>query len=378
MSPALLLVLAAGACPASAPVPGSHGLSAVAKLPSAAAMRENAAGKKLYRKERFAEAGEKYRAALAADPDFLDARLNLACSLSREGRYGQAALEAASLVRAAYVPWQREVHEAADLAIVEGEAQNDYAKIAAAMAEEARAWGDYVLPGVLFVARTKPPINVTGQGVLLLGLNQEIFAWSPDSGRYFQVTAEDGHVLGFVRSADKRRVAYVLGGKVVHEPGQADRLRGLSLRVLEIPGMRLGPSVPIAEDVVNLTVAFAASPEILLLRPDGSRASFRLGEAGWEASPGLRPSPDTLLLTSDGVQPAAKSGPRPGCAFRLAPTRTAAGLWQIEVRRPGGKAFPLDARYGAALPGLPFPRPENATARPRAMTSGNDSSPSLR
>jgi len=383
----LVLLLAAGTCPASAPVPGARGFAAVAKVPAEAAMRENAEGKKLYRQERWAEARGKYRASLVADPDFLGAQLNLACAFSREGRYQDAADQASKLIRTAYVPWQREVREALDLGILQD--QKDYEKVKTATVEAATEWGAFVGRSVLFLARTKPPVNVSGEGVLLLSLNQEIFAWSAETGRYFQVTAEDGHVLGFVRSADKRRVAYLVGGKLVREPGQQDVLRGISLRVLEISTMTLGRPIPIPAEVTRVELGFVASPEILATGQDGASAAFRLDEAGLEKISSFRRAAnlDSLVLTVAGVHPESAAGrqsapawpalargknagkpraPSSDCVFYLNSKKSSAGLWQVEVRSPGGKTFLLDARYGAAVPGLPFP--DGSPAQP-ATTS---------
>ena len=355
MSLGLVLVLAAGTCPVPAPVAGARGFAAVAKVAPEVAMRENAEGKKLYRQERWADAREKYRAALAADPDFLAAQLNLACAFSREGRYAEAADQASKLIRTAYVPWQREVREAMDLGILQD--QEVYAKVKAAMAESATEWAALVERSVLFLARTKPAVNVSGEGALLLSLSQEIFAWNPETGRYLQVTAEDGHVLGFVRSADRRRVVYILGGKLMRAPGQPDVLRGLSLRVLEIPTMALGPMVPIPAEITKVELGFVASPEILVTGQDGQSAAFRLGEAGLEKISEFRRTAhlDSLALTTAGVEPSGTSSRRSGCRFYLTSKRSSAGTWEVEVRSPGKRTFLLDARYGAGLPGLPFP-----------------------
>jgi hypothetical protein len=351
----LFLLLAAGSCPAHTPTHGAPGLVAVAKLPTDAAMRENAEGKRLYREERFAEARGKYRAALAADPDFLGAQLNLACAYSREGRYGDAADEAIKLVRAAYVPWQREVREATDLGILQN--QMDYARVTQAMAAAAREWGGQLGKAVMFVARTRPPVNVAGEGVLVLRLNQEIFAWNPLTGRYFQVTAEDGRVLGFVRSADGRRIAYLLGGKLVRQPGRSDAFRELSVRVLEMADMTLGRGFPIAAEASKVELRFFATPEIRLTGPSGETTLLRLGETGWEEISTLRKSDrlSSLVLTSAGIEPEGDRIKHAGCSFDLVSQRDTNGLPQIEVRRADGKRFSLDARYGAGRPGLLFP-----------------------
>jgi PAS domain-containing protein len=332
-------------------------MTAVAKLPAAPAMRENAEGKKLYRQERWSEARGKYRAALAADPDFLGAQLNIACSLSREGRYAQAADEAIALVRKAYVPWQREVREAADLGVLQD--QKEWARVKDAMSKAAGEWGSQVGQGLLFVARTKPPVTVSGQGVLVLRRNQEIFSWNPETGRYFQVTAEDGRVLGFVRSADGRRLVYVLGGKLVREHGRPEILREISLRVLDIASMTLGPQVSIPEDATRIELAFAATPELVVTKPTGQSASYRLEDAGLReiGSRGKPAGEDALAIAGGmGALSGARHVKRAGCRFEVVTEQSSDGLWRVEIRsRAGGRSnFTLDARYGAGVPGLPF------------------------
>jgi len=354
VSPALLFALSAATCPASAPAPEAPGFTAVAKLPAAEAMRLNSEGKQLYRQEHWPEAREKYRAALAADPDFLGARLNVACSFSRQGRYAEAADEAAALIRRAFVPWNRETLEAADLGILQD--QPVYAKVLAARSEAAVSWGKLVREGVLFVARTKPPLRVAGQGVLVLGLNQELFAWIPETGRYVQVTAEDGRVLAFAVSPDGRRIAYLLGGKVIRSPGQADLLRGLSLRVLDLPTMSLGKPVAIPGDVKKVQLSFSAVPE-LRVTDATSGAAFSVVDDRLQYAPTAagRFRGESVDLSVTGVEPSKRRVARPNCRFALATQKDSAGLWRILVSRPGTKTFALDTRYGAGLAGLPFP-----------------------
>jgi hypothetical protein len=375
MNLGLLLVLAAGTCPATTPVAGARGFTAVAKVAPEAAMRENAEGKKLYRQERWAEARDKYRAALVADPEFLSAQLNLACAFSRESRYAEAADQASKLIRTAYVPWQREVREAMDLGILQDQA--DYAKVKAAEAESAMEWGALVEKSALFVARTKPAVKLSGQGALVLSLAQEVFAWNPETCRYLQVTAEDGHVLGFVRSADNRRLVYLTGGKLMRTPGQPDVLRGLSLRVLELPTMALGQPTPIPAEVTKVELGFVASPEVLVTGQDGKTAAFRLGESGLEKIADFRRTAnlDALVLTTAGVEPGNAASRRTRCRFYLTSKRSSAGIWQVEVRSPGRKSILLDARYGAGLPGLPFPdgsAPQSEKTRQKPAMHDNE------
>jgi hypothetical protein len=355
VNPALLLVLSAAVCPASAPAPDAPGFTAVAKLPASEAMRLNGEGKQLYRQERWGEAREKYRAALVADPDFLSAQLNVACSFSRQGRYAESAKEAATLIRRAFVPWNRETLEAADLGILQD--QTVYAEVMAARTAAATSWGKLVTEGVLFMARTRPPLSVAGEGVLALGLNQEVFAWIPETGRYLQVTAEEGRVLAYVVSADGRRIAYLLAGKLVRERGQVALLRGLSLRVLEIPTMSLGKPVPIAGDLKKLQLWFGATPILKVTDASSNTNLLTLVDDRLESTSvrTTRSLGEFVEVSGSGVEPGKRRVTKARCGFVLASQKDSASLWRVYVSRPGRKLFALDTRYGAGLAGLPFP-----------------------
>lgn len=351
----LLLQFHATICPAGVALPGTPGLAAVARLPIAEAMRLNGEGKRLYRLERWAEAQEKYRASLAADPELLGAQLNLACAFSRQGRYAEAADEAAKLVRQAYVPWGREVVEAADLGVLQDRA--DWAKIEAARAESAVEWGKRVRDGVFFVARTKPPVNIDREGTLVLSLAQEIFAWIPETGRYFQLTAEDGRVLAFARSADGRKVAYVLAGRLVRLPGQTAFLRGISLRVLDIPTMSPTKSVAIPGDVRRVRLWFSDKAILAVTDSSGTTSGFSMASDTLEPTAGLTASArsDSFILSALGVEPQHRWKARAACRFDLNMQQDPDGTWHIQASRPGMKPFLLNTKYGAGLSGLPFP-----------------------
>jgi len=92
------------------------------------------------------------------------------------------------------------------------------AKLRAALAEASTEWGRAAQAGFFFVARSQPPVKLQGQGVLVLGMNQEIYAWLPGSGRYLPITSEDGRVLVFAESPDGRRIVFVRAGRLVRTP----------------------------------------------------------------------------------------------------------------------------------------------------------------
>jgi hypothetical protein len=368
VSPALLFALSAATCPMGAPAPEGPGFTAVAKLPATEAMRLNSEGKQLYRLERWGEARERYQAALAADPDFLSAQLNVACSFSRQGRYAEAAEESAKLIRRAFVPWNREVLEAADLSILQS--QPVYAKVQAARTESAASWGRAIRDGIFFVARTRPPVSTAGQGVLVLGLGQELFAWIPETGRYLQLTAEDGRVLAYAVAADGRRVAYLLAGKLVRSPGQAALLRGLSLRVLDLPTMALSKSATIDGDLQKVRLWFSAAPVLKVTDASSNTGWFalvddRLKSAGSEP----RSRGEFVELSASGVEPGKRRVTGASCGFTLATQKDPTGLLRIVVSRPRHKPFTLDARYGAGLAGLPFPDSASTPRRPSEQST---------
>lgn len=355
MNAVQLAIVVMAACPAESPMPRAQGMSSVAKLPSTLAMRLNAEGKQLYRQERWSEARSKYQAALDADPTLLAAQLNLACSYSRQGLYAEAAEQAASLIRKAFVPWSREIREAADLGVLA--TQPVMATIERARTESAAVLGKTLRDGVLFVARTKPPVRVIGEGSLVLALNQEIFAWLPRTGRYLQVTHEDGRVLAFVQSADKRRVAYLLAGKLSRGKGQPALLHGVSLRVLDLTTMTPSEIIDLPGDARAFTLWFGATPVVEALGPTGEPSVHKLDEH--RLVPGDKPSRGTRLpnvvLTSSGVAPSRLGAGSRDCQFSLDMKEDASGTWRIEARPSKGKPIQLDTRYGAGLGGMPFP-----------------------
>jgi hypothetical protein len=326
-------------------------------------MQRNGEGKQLYRQERWEAAREKYRAALASDPEILGAQLNIACSYSRQGRFDEAAEEAIKLIRRSYVPWAREVQEAADLGILQS--QPVFTKIQTARSEAAVEWGSRLHGGVFFVARTKPPVKVVGEGILVLRLNQEIFAWIPETGRFFQVTSEDGQVLAFAISSDKRRLAYLLGGKLVRINDHPALLRGLSLRVLDLASMSQTPAVPLAGDFKDVRLLFSSVPELNLTEANQTKTALKLVDGVLEKGVG-RPRSETeseVLLTGRGVASTPRQMKRKNCHFEMLPYFDTAGIPHLQIRRSGSKPFLLNTRYGAGLNGMLFPDEQTLSHR---------------
>ena len=107
--------------------------------PTPKATELNSAGKNFYRDGKWEEARIEYRAAETADPAFLAPRLNVACSFVRQERFAEATAEVEALLAAAYVPWAREVLEAADLGALKP--RPEMARIRRAMIAAAAAWG---------------------------------------------------------------------------------------------------------------------------------------------------------------------------------------------------------------------------------------------
>ncbi len=344
----VLVALALAACPVLDPAPE------VVYRPKPRAVALNNEGKALYRQGRFDEAAAKYQAAAFADPQWIAPVFNRACALARHERYGAAADAAADVVRRAYVPWGREVLESADLAVLHP--RPEMAKLRTAVAAAAAAWGDGAGQGLLFVARTRPPVRLAGDGVLALGLQQEIFAWLPATGRTLQVTAEDGRVLALAQSHDRRKVVYVRAGRLVRPAGGTAFLRGLSLRTLDLTSMAPGPPTEVEGDVLRLALSFSgAAAELQVV--SSTKATRQL----WFDGVSLRPSPSTarsasgVVLTASGVEQAARVRWSPPCAFHASDDRPPDGSLRIRMRA-GSRDLAFPTPHGAGLFGLPFPR----------------------
>jgi hypothetical protein len=357
--PALLALAEPPACTCPCPPPATNGTPApLVHVPAAAAHALNREGRDLYRQRRWPEARAKYRAALAADPAFVAPRLNLATAFAQDERFADAVAEAAALMRQAFVPWAREVDEAADLAPLA--ARPEKAALVAARAGAAAAWGTSLAGALLLLARSGPPVRLPPRGVLHLGLAQEIFAYLPHAGGYRQVTAEDGRVLAFLRSADGRTVVYARAGRLVREDGPP-RLRGLALVQLDLPTMSLGPAVLVPGDVERLVVSPAGSQFHVQVSTAGGDSHLRFDGRALLASapaPRSRRGPG-FVVTGQGSRaagaPADARAPS-GCRYRARDLAAgSAGVPQVEIAAGAGARFRVGGPHGAALTGLPFP-----------------------
>jgi Tetratricopeptide repeat len=356
------------ACPCSQPAaseigrPGG-GSAAVVVRPREEAFAKNRLGRDLYRQRRWDEARQAYRDALALDPTFLGPRLNLACAFVQEGKFVEAVAELDALLRAGYAPWAREIAEAADLAPLR--IRQEYRRLRALVESAGPVWGAPILgQSLLFVARTAPPVNLPPEdalvdGTLVLRLNQEIFAYLPATGTYRQVTAESGAVLAFARSRDGRSVAYVRGGKMVRSPGAPARLRGLTLRRLELGTMSLGPAVPLPGDleVVDLAPAADGSFAVRVVSRGGVSESLGFDGGGLQpVVPAVALAPGTVRLDASGVAAQPRLAVElPGCRFSVHDKRPPGSDPAVEVRA-GGRIFTLAHPHGGGLAGLPFPQ----------------------
>jgi len=353
-----------GACPSAAPEVTGPGQTQVPHLPPQQAMDLNREGKLLYRDGHFAEARAKYEASKKADPDFLAPWLNLACAHAREDRFAEATEQAVALIRHAYVPGAREVMQAADLGALQIRPQT-LAELQSAQAEAALEWAKAVQGAFFFVARTQPPVRLPGQGVLVLGVNQEIYAWLPGSGRYLPLTAEDGRVLAFVQSSDGRHIVFARAGRLVRMPGQPDLLRGLGLRQLDLATMALGPVLDLPGDVRELTMWDSGrGVEIGVAGQSGGWEKFRFDGAALVPAGATRVRPSRgVALTAAGVTSSKRAVADAACGFSARDEVDAQGLPRVRILAPKRKDFFLDARFGAGLNGLPFPDAPNSPSK---------------
>jgi hypothetical protein len=347
--------------PACLPEPAAPGLGTVDPfhVPAATATELNTAAKVLYRQGKWEEARGQYRAALAADPDFLAPRLNIACSFVRQERFTEATAEARALLEQAYVPWAREVLEAADMGALK--VRPEMKEFRAAMAEAARKWGEGLSDSVVFVARQRPPLRVppTGEGVFILNPHQEVYAFIAETGRFRQLTAEDGRVIALARSADRRRIAYVTAEKLVRGSKGELALRGVALGELSLPTMVALPPVRIDGDVQKLDIGEAPGGFAFHVTGERLNGFYRRGAgdvlAPFSTAESHRGMRKLTQLTPQGTALATSLGdPRAGCAG--ATERVGAGGVHTLVIRARGRADRrLGEKLGAGFAGLPLP-----------------------
>lgn len=355
---------AAPACFSREPSDGPGALNPF-RPPDPRATALNAEAKIFYRSGQWDEARRLYRQALAADPEFLAPRLNIACSLVRQERFAEAATEAAGLIDAAYVPWAREVGEATDMGALK--AQPEMETVRAALAKSARRWSAGLTEDVLFVARQRAPLRIPqADGVFILGPHQELFAWSPSTNRYRQLTADDGRVLGLLQSHDRRYVVYLTAEKLVRQAGsdQPATLRGVVLHRLDLTSLASGEPIAIVGDVVRVELhAPSAGPFLLQVVGDKANGNFAVHPAGGALIPGPRAPArartdrfHVLVLSSAGA-----SGPRQvaiagtACPAVARDVRTPTAAPAIEVETGAHQRSTLLATFGASVSGLPLP-----------------------
>lgn len=343
----VLLALAPAGC---APAADAPGLERPFHVPSREAWEHHQEGVRLYRDKRFAEARAAYEAAHRADPAFLAPLLAVAGTYARQERYPEAAKAATDLIARAFVPWASQAGTTTDLLVLRERPEK--ALIDGAVAEGARRWGDAVRAAVLFVARNRAPLKLPpGQGTFVLGLHQEIVAYHPGTGRYLQVTDENGRVLAALPSPDGARVLYVTGGKLVRGGGRLPTLRGLRAQVLELPSMIAVAAADLPETSA-VTLAFAPGGRAALVGLGGRWA--RLDHDTLDDVPAPRRPPAGVTLDHRGVRVGAGPGPRvPPCARKV--TARDGDVPRVEVTDANRRTATMAAPLGAGLYGLPWP-----------------------
>jgi hypothetical protein len=324
--------------------------------PATQAAELNAAAKVPYRQGKWDEARAQYNAALVADPTFLAPKLNIACSFVRQERFAEATAHVLGLLEHAYVPWAREILDAADLGALK--TRPEMGEVKRAMAASAARWGEGLDEAFLYVARQRAPLRVPdGPGVFLLNPAQEVWAYVPRTQRYRQITAEDGHVVALARSPDGQRIAYVTAEKLVRGAHEGDvALRGVAVHQLALATMTVEDDQRIEGDIVRLE-----------LRPDGKSFWIRtgdtkdhwqlrdLGHGGSISGRSHALAPPSVVLTGKGVEPIREQRFGRRCALTARLVVDPKGPNALRLLK--GKVTLVDVATGngAGLGGLPIP-----------------------
>jgi hypothetical protein len=347
----------AAACLPSTPLPGL-GVADPFRAPEPKATQLNSAGKDFYRDGKWEEARVEYRAAEAADPAFLAPRLNVACSFVRQERFAEATAEVEALLAKAYVPWAREVLEAADLGALKP--RPEMARIRRAMTASAAAWGADLDDALLFVGRMRAPLRVPGgPGFFILNPHQEVFAFLPTTGRFRQLTSEDGRVLAMLRTPDRRRVVYVTAEKLIRDGNDDVSLRGVALGEVTLSTMALEPPIRVAGDVRRIEIAAVGAMTTFKIDGDRVAGTFRRGDrATLESLPPRAGGRGGVVLTARGADPVVDASPvsnRPTCRATAREATAAGKPRTIVISAPGRPARKIGEQFGAGIAGLPLP-----------------------
>jgi hypothetical protein len=362
MSAALAFVLgldpgrAAGGCLPQKPTVGA-GVADPFKAPDPQATELNAAAKVLYRQGKWEEARTEYRAAEAADPTFLAPRLNVACSFVRQERFGEAVTEVRALIDRAYVPWSREVLEAADLGALK--VQPQMVELKRALTTAAAAWGAGLEESIIFVGRLRSPLHVPadGAGEFILNPHQEVFAFTPATGLYRQLTAEDGHVVAAALAPDRRHIVYVTAGKLLRAKPDVVALDGVALGDLTLATMTYDPPIPIVGPIRRLEIA--GTPHGFAFRIEGERTNGRFVVGGTRTLVPLGgtrlPGVPLAVLTAAGPLPVASVAVPGGCPVVASDRKSAGGGPAVVLTARGHPPRTIGGSFGAGLSGLPLP-----------------------
>jgi len=359
----------APSCPAPGVMPGP-GVADPFHLPTDAAKQLNADALAFYRQGKWEEARQKYRAAEAADPQFLAPGLNVACSFVRQERFAEAVDEVRRLLDTAYLPWSDELATAADLGALK--VRPEGRALRAILDEDRKKWAEGLSDDVLFVARTRAPLKLgnagAAAGTFVLGPRQEVFAWSPRTRRYRQLTSEQGRVMLMARSRDGRRIAYATAEKLVMAPSRESQLRGVVIKELDLGTLSLVGEARAGKDVGWLAIlqtrtgfAYEVEEHAAL---DGKRGTYVLQDGELNLlrdtgrQPAGRPAGVRGVASLEGAfaRP-EKPTPLPGCAGTVADVRPRkdGAVPMVEVRLPGGRTFTISGPFGGGLTGLPSP-----------------------
>jgi len=362
-------------CATSVPSSETAGVADPFHQARAAASVANEKASLLYRQQKWEEAKGLYREALREDPAFLAPRLNLACAFVRQERWADAANEVVGLLHEAYVPWSREVAEAADLGALRD--RPEMKAVDEALTRERMRWTDGLgQEALFFVGRSRAPVRMPPetQGVFILGLRQEAYAYLPARGVYRQLSATDGRLLALLPSSRSTWLAVVTGEKLVRLHGRT-AVRGLTVEQWELPSLRVKGRWRAPFDVERLalwergiSLHVAADPGA---DPGAGPGTAGGGtKAGWGTAfrmvegehpvdvPPPRAEESALLVDGAGAHLGRRFPLEVGhgvCRWQASAITGGAGTAaRIELRRKGSPPLVLAPPHGATLGGFLF------------------------
>jgi len=175
----------------------------------------------------------------------------------------------------------------------------------------------------------------------------------PGTGRFRQLTAEDGHVLAVARSADRRRILVVTAQTLIR--GDKPGLDGVAVRELTLTTMSASPPVSVPGPLADLSVQLTAHGFVLEVRDGAADRSFTLSSEGTLVpARSLAKASDVAFVNASGVLPVDGQSIGGPCGVTARDRDHLGGALRLIEVKAHGRSRTIGEPFGAGLAGIPL------------------------